>query len=499
MGAVNVNAISLAYIRETTTGEIPATGIAEYLEPNDITEYGAQISTTVRNPISKNRANKKGTITGLTSSMSFAQDTTASLLLAFLQGGIYSYWREQPWARGANLQAVAGTGFTVTTPMAVAPVKGSIVYVRGFFNDVNNGLKIVKAGATTTTIPTTDDSTLVSEIGANTTSLYTAGVQGVAGDIQINADGNIISTTLDFTTLNLQIGQGMFVGGLDPATKFAGVPNQGLCRVRKVEAHVITIDKKEAVYTADTGAGKTIHLYFGWFIRDVPVDDPYFKDHSFSFELAYPNLGDGDVPAYEYSVGNFVNTFELSLPLADKSTSTVSTFGLDSKPITETRQGWTFDSPTFSEAFSTPNDFIRLRVTKYDETGLTTLFKDCTITLGNNAGGEEVLGKMGPAFTNYGNFDVNVTFTAVFTNKEVPRMIRNNCTVTMDFCLINSDGAFYVDIPSMTLGDGAKAFPVNEKVKISLTGAAFGDTEMGQTIGITYFPYIPTERFDACA
>ena len=32
-----------------------------------------------------------------------------------------------------------------------------------------------------------------------------------------------------------------------------------------------------------------------------------------------------------------------------------------------------------------------------------------------------------------------------------------------------------------------------------LTSSAFGDTEMGQTVGISYFPYIPTERFDACA
>lgn len=499
MGAVNTNAISLAYIRETVLGELPAAGVAEYLEPNDITEYGAQITTTVRNPISKNRTNKKGTITDMTSSMSFTQDTTASLLLAFLQGAIYSYWHEQPWARGADLQVTAGTGFTVLTPLTTAPPEGAIVYVRGFFNEANNGLKIVDAGATTTSIPTTDAASLVAETGANTSSIYMCGIQGTAGDIQIDANGNVISTTLDFTTLGLQVGQGLYIGGLDADTKFNTAVNGGLCRIRKIEANMLTIDKKDGIFVADAGAGKTIQLYFGWFIKDVPVDDPFFKDHSFAFELAYPGLGDSDVDAYEYSTGNFVNTYELSLPLADKSTSTIATFGMDTLPLTETKQAWTYDNPLFSEAFSTPNDFIRLRLTKYDETGLSTLFKDCTLSFGNNAGGEGVLGKMGPAFTNYGNFDVSISCTVVFTNKEIPRMIRNNCTCTMDFCLINSDGAFYVDIPSLTLGDGSKSFPVNEKVKIALSNSAFGDTEMGHTIGITYFPYIPTERFDACA
>lgn len=500
MGAVNTNSISLAFIREQTMGQLPATGTAEYLEPNDISAYGVEITTVARNPISKYRMNKKGTITDTSSSVGFAQDTTASLLLAFLQGGIYSTWIERPAAlRDQVAASTTKTGFVFSKALAGSPIEGTILFARGFVNQPNNGLKIVGAGSTTTDIVTTDGATFVDEVGNDNTSVFAVGYQATAGDIQIDASGNLISTTLDFTTLGLEIGSGIFIGGLDPVTAFDTKANYGLCRVRKVEANRVTLDKRPNAFVADAGAGKTIHLYFGWFIKDVGVDDPMFNERSFSFEAVYPGINDNNTDGYEYATGHVVNTMEISLPLSDKSGTTITTFGLDVQPITAARQPWSFHRPLFMEAYSTPNDFIRLRVEKADETGLSTLFKEVTLTLSNNAGGENILGKIGPAFTNYGNFDVSVAFTCIFTSPEIPKMIRNNCTASMDFCIVNNDGAFHFDIPSMTLGDGTKDFAVNEKVKISLSSTAFGDPDPGYTLGVTFFPYLPNPKVDACA
>ena len=69
----------------------------------------------------------------------------------------------------------------------------------------------------------------------------------------------------------------------------------------------------------------------------------------------------------------------------------------------------------------------------------------------------------------------------------------------MDFCIVNNDAGFYFDIPSITLGDGTKDFAVNEKVKIALTSTAFGDPDPGYTLGVTFFPYLPNPKADACA
>lgn len=389
-------------------------------------------------------------------------------------------------------------GFNMISPFAGVPVQGTLLYARGFTNEANNGLKVV-GPSSTKQISYVTDTGMVAESGNDDTSVFVCGFQATAGDLHIDADGNLTSTILNFNTLGIEPHSAIFIGGLAPATRFATEQDYGLCRVVSVSEHKIELDKRPNLFIADKGTGKTIHIYTGWFIRDVAVDDYTFKQHFFSFETTYPGVNDNGTDGYEYAVGNTINTMEMSLPLSDKSEITVSTFGLDVLPITATKQAWTRNRALFQEAFSTPNDFIRLRLERSDGYGLSTLFKEFTLTLNNNAGGENVLGKLGPAFTNYGNFDVSTSFQCVFTNPEVTKMIRNNCTVTVDFCLVNNDGAFWFDIPSMTLGGGDKDFTTNEKVKINLTSNAFGDPYPGYTLGVTYFPYLPNPKADACA
>lgn len=501
MGAVNTNSVSLAYIEETEFGQLPSTGVAEYLEPNEISDYGADISTTARNPISKDRQNKKGTISDLSSTVSFSGDTTVSLLLAFLEGAMYSTWKKRgAWFQGEISASNTQAGFSIKRNQLEQPLKvGTILFCRGFVNSANNGLKIVAADSTTSVIKTQDGSSFVDEDAPLGASVFVVGYQGTAGSIGVNSQGNLTSSGFNWTDLDLEIGSAIYVGGMGSSTSFAQAKNAGLARIRGIYDNLLVIDKCNETFQEDDGTEKTIQIFFGWFLRNVPTDHELFKQRTFSFELNYPGLAeDGVEDGYEYSLGNLINTLELSLPLNDKSTTSITTFGKDVEPITESRKGWTFKNPIFTEAFSTPNDFLRLRLQNVDETGLTTFFKDATLTINNNASGENVLGKLGPAFVNYGNFDVSLETSAVFTNKDVTSKIRNNCTVTCDFCLYNNDGAFYFDIPAMTLGDGNREFPVNEKVKIALSSNAYGDTALGYTISQTFFPYLPSDKADIC-
>lgn len=499
MGAVNTNSVSLAFTEETSLG-VPATAaVAEYLEPNDISDYGADITTTARNPISKDRQNKKGTITNLASTVSFSGDTTASYLLAFLEGAMFSTWTKRlVWYEGEITAMSAYSGFRIGTPIAGALVAGTILFCRGFVNGANNGIKIVDVGSTTTEIKIVGGATLIDEVAPEGASVFVVGYQAPVGEVSVDAQGNLVATGFMWTDFGLEIGSAIFIGGITDSTSFAVEDNFGLARVREITTDKLVLDKKNKVFQVDAGTDKTIQIFFGWFLRNVPVDDARFAMRSYAFELAYPGLGENGVDAYEYSLGNIINTFELSLPLSDKSEATITTFGKDVEPITETRNAWTFKKPLFTEAYSTPNDFLRLRFQGVDETGLTTFFKDATITINNNASGEDVLGKLGPAFVNYGNFDVSISTEAVFTNKLLTEKIRNNCTVTCDFCISNNDAGFYFDIPAMTLGDGSRNFAVNEKVKIALSSAAFGDSALGYTISQTFFPYLPSDKAGIC-
>lgn len=397
-------------------------------------------------------------------------------------------------------QVYSAGGYNMVKPLAGALVPGTLLFARGFTHEQNNGLKVVAETPTSTAnLVYVTDMGLVGENGNTDTSVFVCGFQANAGDIRMDSDGNLTSTTLNFNDLGIEPHSGIFIGGLAPATRFATKQDYGLCRVASVEAHKLVLDKRPNEFVADRGVGKTIHIYTGWFIRDVPVDDPLFKEHTFTFEGTYPGIQENNGDGYEYAVGNLINTTEISLPLTDKSVTTIGTFGLDVQPMTATPQNWERVRPIFQEAYSTPNDFVRLRLERADGYGLSTLFKECTLSLNNNAGGENVLGKLGPAFTNYGNFDVTLSFQCVFTNPDIPKMIRNNCTTTIDFCIANNDGAFWFDVPAMTLGGGDRDFTANEKVKINLTSNAFGDPNPGYTLGVTFFPYLPNPKADACA
>ena len=495
MGSVNTNSISLAIAEESNIGVLPSTVVAEYLEPNEISDYGADITTVARNPISKDRQNRKGTISDVETTVDVEMDTTASHLLAVLPGIMFSQWYNQPYWLRTDVSATA-TGFTVTGGEISKVHAGDLIYVRGFDNGANNGLFVV-SNATGGAI-TVDGGTTVVESGSSATSLYVVGHQFAAGDLKMDANGNLTVTSASFSSLGLQRGQGVYIGGLTASTSFGTAADNGLARVQKVESKTLYLDKHQQAVSADTGSSKTVQLFYGWFLKNVPLDDAKFKEHYYQFEIGYPGLMNADVTGYEYAIGNIMNTMELSLPLTDKSTMTVQTLGKDVEAITSTRKSWTVNTPLFNEAYNTTADFMRLRIQNTDETGLSTLFKEATLNINNNASGERVLGKLGPEFMTFGNIDVTMEMTAVFTAPAVVSKIRNNCTVTMDFCICNNDAGFYFDIPSMTLGDGSRDYAVNEKVKIKLSSNAFGDESFGYTLSETFFPYLPSDKAAIC-
>ena len=113
------------------------------------------------------------------------------------------------------------------------------------------------------------------------------------------------------------------------------------------------------------------------------------------------------------------------------------------------------------------------------------------MTIDNNVSPEKVLNKVGAKFINFGNFFVDIEAELLFQSSAVLARIRNITTVGLDMFLKNGDGVIGIDIPSMTLGDGSRDYPLNESVKIKLTGEAFEDDTSGASIGVSFIPAIP--------
>jgi hypothetical protein len=511
MGRVLTNNISLSYSIEASFGVLNSSGEWKLLEPNDITTFGATITTVARNPISRDRQRRKGTTTDLDSAAEFEHDLTREVFIDFAEGFAFANFKGlanaviRSGAAGENLAADddpppggADSGYTHDALSAAYPT-GQLVYARGFTNTINNGLKEVITGSTTTdTLIATD--TLVDETpsqAANAT-LSVAGFRFGTGEIDITVTGTTAviarqSGTKDFTTLGLEAGQLIHVGGLLVANQFSA--GAGYARVVSVpNATTINLDKLSSALTTDDGVGDTVDLLYGRFLKNVTTDDADFLERSFQFEAALPNLGNPSGDRYEYSLGNFCNTMAIALPLSDKALVTFGFIGTDTNVPTSTR-ATNADTPTLpvqTVAYNTSSDVLRLRIQEVDETGLTTCFKDVTLTLNNNVSPEKCLGTLGALFMNTGNFEVDLEGQILFTDEDVASAVRNNTTVTMDTLLTNDDGALAIDIPSMTLGGGDKEFPVNESVLMNLTGQAFQDSILGTSIGISLFPVVPT-------
>lgn len=628
MGRVLTNNTSLAYSIEPTLGV--AGTVWHLIEPNNIPQYGPEIATVARAPISKDRQRKKGTITDLDSSVEIEADLTLGHMIDFIEGFIFASATGGPSYPAVSANDDGGGDFyEVNEPddPAAFLTADNLVFARGFSTAANNGLNEVTgtvapvaasgvltltgnvlntetvtigtkvytfqtvltdvdgnvligatasdsldnliaaitlgagagtlyaasttlhptvtaaAGAgdtmdatakvagpagnaivTTETIATTGSwggatlsggafgriivagATLADETLAATANatVETAGVRGDAGDLTIDASGNLVSAGgLDWTAFDITPGQVIHVGG-DSSHRFfgnGGGENFGFARVTAVTATTLTLDKKASTFVTDDGTDDNnggvaleVDILFGRFIRNVDVDDVDYLERTFQFEAAWDNLGAAGADEYEYAKGNFSSELTFEFPLTDKALATFGFIGLDTDPPTGTRKTGAAAPlvPAQTTAFNTTADLARLRITEVDETGLTTDFKTISLTLNNNVSPEKVLGTLGAKFMNNGIFEVDIETQVLFTDGAVLAAIRNNTTVTMDFSFQNTDGGFFVDIPSMTLGDGSKDLPVNETVLVNLTGIAFKDPTLGASLGVSLFPWLPS-------
>ncbi len=493
MGNVSTNETGLAYAVEESLGVLPASPSWRKLQPNSFGNMGAEISTVARTPISADRQDRKGTTTDLDSAAAFAADMTLDHFLDFAEAFTFARFTTDI-AAFTPTAAVSGGSGGYTVPSGGALPAGRLVYARGFTTAVNNGLKVVASGSTATNVRV-DGLTAESAPTPNHLELMECGVQATSGDIGVDADGNLTSTTLDFTTLGLTVGQGIYIGGSDSANQFAQAANRGYARVKAISANLLTLDKRAQAYVTDTGTGKTIHIYFGRFLRNVPTSHADFIRRSYTFEQEFPNLASGGAASYEYLKGNYANQLKLNISTNAKITMDFEFVGTDTEPNVAAGSRKTNAasavSPIKETAVNATSDIGRLRLEQVDGTGMSSYFKSLTLTVNNNVTPEKVVSVLGAAYLNLGTLSVQVEGSMLFTDPAVPAAIRNNTTVTLDFAMRNEDGAVLVDLPAVTLGGGQKSYPVNETVTIATTAMAHKDTTLGTSIGFTHFPFVP--------
>ncbi len=533
MGQVLTNNTGLIHARETSLGVLPGSPDWKADEPNAQGEFGSQVTTVPRSPVSPTRQRRKGRITDLDASSEFDADLTLDAFVDYIEAFLFSTAVNADMTFiGAN---ALGTGFTIPTATAAQAAKFqftaggpiSLIHTAGYLLAANNsGIQTV----TPITADVTPSDVLIPvtsaaiETAPTNAEVSIAGIRAEVGDIDcavaagvatITSGNNAAVNNVNFTTLGLTVGQRLHVGGTAAANRFgsaAGGSNDsfGSGRILTLAAATMTLDKIDATLTASDGtatgaAGANdvpCDLLFGRFIRNVPVTDSEFAQISYHFEQSYPNLFETDPPTpvgspdgFGYVLGALASVLTMNMPLTDKATMVFAFIGTTSEePVDNASRksgASTARQPLFTGAFNTSSDFFRLRIEDVDETGLTSDFKDLVVTMNNNVTPEKVLGLLGARFMNTGNFEFDIEASALFTNSLVPARIRANTTVSMDWLIRNDDGAIAFDVPSATLGSDGKEFPVNESVLINLKVEAFVDPTFDTSIGVSLFPVFP--------
>jgi hypothetical protein len=525
MAKVSTNNTSLRHAIETSVGTLPGSPIWRIDEFENITGYGAEISTVVRRPISQDRGRKKGTTVDLNSSVAFDTDLTLDIFESFIEGFVFAEFANVEF----DLKSSSGTvpppavassdTFTIdsaSTLLAgkmqwVTSAQATLLWASGYTNAANNGLHVLAAdvGATDTSVDVSGGSSLVDETPPTNARLEVCGVRCAASDLALTISGStatIVSSAdiSDWSSLGLQAGMYIHVGSPDTDGVVQNVFDDGsggdvygYARISSISGATLNLDKLDPnLDTTDASNATAVDIMFGRFARNVQVtadsDDNRYLERTYQFEVSYPDLGGIGTDEYEYAIGNFANEIAISLPLTDKATVSMSFIGTNSDDVTGTRKtgAATAISPLKTTAMNTALDMVVL-TTDVISSVSDVCFKSLTITMLNNVSPEKCLGTLGARFVNAGIFEVNLEGQMLFTNKAIINAIKNNTTVTFSAVVRNDNGAIAIDMPELTFGGGGREYPQDESVLVNITGQSFTSNTFGYDVGITVFPIVP--------
>jgi hypothetical protein len=500
---IDSNCTELRIAEEASLGVLPGTPDWIPYEPNSYPDFGGEITTVARNPINPSRQRKKGVVTDLDAAGGFETDLTQKNIQDLLQGFF--------WADFLRKGEEVPTQATATTDLfAVASTTGfqvnDLIWVTGFVNAANNGLHVITAIVVDTTIEVLG-STLVTETPPATANIVVVGHQGGAGDIDVDDTGNFAtytSTTLNFTTLGLNPGEWIYVGGDLAAEAFTTAANNGWKRIKSIAASALVVDKSELTMVTEASTTETIRMFFGRVLKNQNTKTTIVRrSYQLERQLGAP---DDALPANiqaEYLVGQVPGEMTINIGTADKITAELNFQGTDQETIDGPTALKTGNRPAVVEAdaFNTSSDFSRLKMavvstTSEAPTPLFAFITEMTINLNNNLNPNKAVSVLGAFDITGGTFEVGGSITAYFSNVSAISAIRNNSDVTMDLVLAKANAGIALDIPLITLGDGKLNVEQDEPITIPVTNeAASGakvDPNMDHTLMMVFFDYLPT-------
>lgn len=414
---------------------------------------------------------------------------------------------------GNTLTGGSGTGATAN--LTFAPVltfrAGDLIFGADFGDASNDGLKsVASVDGTGTQVNVNEDLTVDEASPPAVANLTVVGFQFGANELAVNAAGSLPilnrnSGTKDFTQFGLVPGEWIFVGGDTGGAAGNQFPtnagNNNFVRVQSISATQLVLDKTQnTMVTEVTSGGETIQLFFGRVLKNE--SDPGLilrRTYQIERTLGSPDDALPSNTQAEYLVGAVANQLTLTFNTADKVLADLAYIATDNEQRTQATglKSGTRPALVSEDAFNTSNDFTRLKMSLLDPansnpTALFAFLTEFSVVINNNASPNKAVSVLGAFDVTVGQFNVDGSANAYFSQIEAVAAVRNNSDVTLDFILAKANKGIAVDIPLIALGDGRLNVEQDQSITLPLETGAAADRIFNHTILFTFYDYLPS-------
>ncbi|HEX2242746.1 MAG TPA: phage tail tube protein [Gammaproteobacteria bacterium] len=488
----STNRVALSLIREAVLGALPTNPIIRAQRITGAPNLGMQPSTITSNEIRPDRQITDLILVGSEAGGDEAFELSFRSQDDLLEGAMFNRYVRQPYREGATITSIAAGSATVTDTTAGGGgsfAAGDIVYGEGFAVAANNGLHVLTAGSATSLTAATF---ALEAVVPSAAKLIRVGRRGASGDIvAVTAGGTrLTSTTLNFTTLGLQVGQWIKIGNANVVDEsYNTAAANAFARITSITANALGLFV-DSTFAADTGAGKTIGLYFSDFLTNGVTRQSFAIEERFT---------DHNPETVQVVLGNVIDTLSIEFEPQAIVTGTATFFGTTGAVYNPVAPGdysniysgaVTREVAPASQVLNTSTNVARFARGGTRIVG-PNYIRNFTFEIVNNLRRLEAVGVFGAADVGEGEFSVTGDIETYFGDKSMLEAVVNNTETSLDCVVRDNDFHAYVfDLPRLKFSEGQPDVPgKNDDVTINLSYQAIRHATLGYTASVSRFFY----------
>lgn len=490
---------------EATLGELPADVQWKTVDLNTYSDASVELENTARSVMTSGRGLKKGTPTDLTASFGYNIDNTGDNVLAQISAFLFNTPKER--ATRSILQGsehitlvandiVTVTANSITLTSAPTMVTGDLIVLSDGVNDravqhvtgvVGNVISVAPAkvggSALVPQNPMRGDARVI-KVGIRSATSST--LTGSVSSVTLKMDNAAI------TALGVMVGEWLFVGGDTAGFRFVNT-QPFYARVSAISADTLTFDAttRPVAVAPEDAAG--LDVFVGSYVHDGS------KSITFTHSRYLGVDGEGKIMREVFN-GSLASEMALNMEAKSLVNNDFTFMCMDGDLLamdTGTHAADYADTipAVDGDAISTVTDVYRQRLVipklgAVNPAAIHAFVKTLTVNINNNLTLDDAQGKLGAIGASAGDFTATGSMQVYFVSAKIREAIRCNCTAALDIICARKNSGFVLDMPALTLSNGAVNVEKGQSVTIDLDQNAFESTR-GYTLSYTSFHYIP--------